>query len=218
MQEESVMKVVASYWDDGEEVCLDGLNVAPTESTALVEFISYIKNFHKLKVTNCMMEHLAFREFTKLLTKENENCQLTELHLSKNKLTDEDAKSLSNALISDKCKLTKLDIGSNDLTDEGAKHLSDALMSDKCKLTELDITWNKLTHEGAKCLSDALMSDKCKLTKLDINGNNLTHEGAKYLSDALMSDKCKLTELNIGPVYTIPDSLVTTSSFAVTEQ
>jgi hypothetical protein len=68
-----------------------------------------------------MMEHLAFREFTKLLMKENENCQLTELLLNKNKLTDEDAKSLSNALISDKCKLTELDIGDNNLTHEGAK-------------------------------------------------------------------------------------------------
>ena len=120
MQEESVMKLIASHWDDSEEVCLDGLNIAPAESTALVEFLSYIKNFHKLKMTNCMMEHLAFREFTKLLTKENENCQLTELLLNKNKLTDEDAKSLSNALISDKCKLTELDIGDNNLTNEGA--------------------------------------------------------------------------------------------------
>ncbi len=41
---------------------------------------------------------------------------------------------------SDNCKLTKLGISRNKLTDEGAKYLSDALKSENCKLTTLDIS------------------------------------------------------------------------------
>jgi Ran GTPase-activating protein (RanGAP) involved in mRNA processing and transport len=198
MQEESVTKLTASYLreDDGEEVSLSNLNIAPVEATALFQFLSYVNNLHKLNITNCVMEHLAFREFTKLLMKGNEHCHLTELDISQNQLTNENAECLSNARMSDKCKLTKLDISGNYLTHEGAKYLSDALMSDKCKLTKLDISDNNLTHEGAKYLSDALMSDKCKLTELDITGNNLTGEGAKHLRDAMNSHNCNLTKLH----------------------
>jgi Ran GTPase-activating protein (RanGAP) involved in mRNA processing and transport len=129
MQEESVMKLIASHWDDGEEVCLDSLNIAPVESTALFEFLSYTKNLHKLTMTKCVMEHLAFRGLTKSLMKENENCQLTELHLNDYDLTDEDVKCLSDALISDKCKLTKLDISYNGLKHDALQSRSPSLRS-----------------------------------------------------------------------------------------
>jgi hypothetical protein len=80
------------------------------EATALFEFLSYIKNLHKLKMIGCIKDHFhAGRALANLLTKENENCQLTELHLFKTDLTNElGPKYLSDALMSDKCKLTTL--------------------------------------------------------------------------------------------------------------
>ena len=49
--------------------------------------------------------------------------------------------------------LTQLGINYNKLTDEGAKYLSDALKSGNCKLTHFDILYNALTDEGPKYLS-----------------------------------------------------------------
>ena len=197
MQEESVTKLIASCQLDTFSPSLraSNLNIVPVESTALFEFLSYL-NLYSLSMIDCLNEHLVFREFTKLLMKENKNCNLTKLDISRNNLTGEDAKYLRDALMSDNCKLTELDISRNNLTDEGTKHLCDALMSDKCKLTKLVLWGNHLTDEGAKHLSDALMSGKWKLIELDISCNFLTDEDVEHLRDAMDSHNCKLTKLH----------------------
>ena len=186
MQEVSRVMELASFTCDNEEFIILGLNIWPAESTALFEFLSYIKNLNKLVIHKCYMEHFAFRELAKsLIIRDNDiNCKLTRLAINHSELTDECAKYLSDALKSGNCKLTELNISYNKLTNEGAKYLSDALKSGNCKLTQLDITHNQLTYEGAKYLCDALKSGNCKLTQLDISYNKLTDEGAKYLSDA----------------------------------
>ena len=178
--------------------CLEYVDIAAVESTALFEFLSSIKNLQKLKMHLCRMEDSVIRELaTKLLIENSDNCKLTELDISANILKDEGAKYLSEALKNDNCKLTELNISNNEYTAEGAKYLSDALKSIYCKLTKLNISGNELKDKGAKYLSDALKNDNCKLTELNISYNKLTAEGAKYLSDALKSDNCKLTKLNI---------------------
>jgi Ran GTPase-activating protein (RanGAP) involved in mRNA processing and transport len=137
MQEVSRVMELASFTCDNKEFIMLGINIWPAESTALFEFLSYIKNLNKLVIRECYMEHFAFRELAKLLI-----------------IRDNDIN----------CKLTELNIRHNTLTDEGAKYLSDALKSGNCELTQLDISYNKLTDEGAKYLSDALKSGNCKLT------------------------------------------------------
>ena len=203
MQEIRVMKSLAASFgseNDYEGVGLQHMDIAPAESTALFDFLSYIKNLKMLSISSCQMQHFAFRELAKLLSKDNE---ITSLKIvgSRVPITAADVKHITDALRSGNCKLTTLDISDNasdnKLTDEGAKYLSDALTSGNCKLTTLINSFNSLTDEGAKYLSDALKSDNCKLTTLNIFGNELTDEGAKYLSDALTSDSCKLTTLDI---------------------
>ncbi len=198
MQKNHVMKSLAASFaseHDVEEVCLEHMNIAPAESTALFNFLSYIKNLNALKIRKCIMEHFAYRELAKLLSKDNE---ITSLSMRSFRIADLNAKHITDVLRSDNCKLTTLEICDNGLTDKGTKYLSDALKSDNCKLTTLDISDNGLTDEGAKYLSDTLKSQNCKLTTIDISCNKLTDEGAKYLSDALKSDNCKLTTLHIG--------------------
>ena len=198
MQEVSRVMELASFTCDNKEFIMVGINISPAESTALFEFLSYIKNLNKLVIRKCYMEHFAFRELAKSLIRDNDiNCKLTRLAINNSILTGECVKYLSDALKSGNCNLTELNIRSSKLTDEDAQYLSDALESDNCKLTQLDISGNKLTYEGAKYLSDALKSGNCKLTQLDITHNQLTYEGAKYLSDALESGNCKLTQLDI---------------------
>ncbi len=131
MQENRVMESLAASFgseDDVKEVCLAGqgaagqvqMNIAPAESSALFDFLSYIKSLNMLKICNCSMEHFAFSEMAKLLSKDNE---ITSLVMSLVRITDLDAKHIADALRSDSCKLTTLHIRGNKLTDEGAKYL-----------------------------------------------------------------------------------------------
>ncbi|XP_028391952.1 NACHT, LRR and PYD domains-containing protein 12-like [Dendronephthya gigantea] len=203
MQEDRVMKNISSFAseDDHETFLLEGLNIAPAESTALFKFLSHIKNLKQLQINLCTVTNIAIRELAEFLKKDNhglesDNCELTELDVSDNSgLTTEGAKYLSDALKSDNCKLTELDVRGNDLKTEGVKYLSDALKSDNCKLIKLNVSLNGLKTEAAKYFSDALKSDNCRLTKLNVSYNDLKTEAVKYLSDALKSDNCKLTEL-----------------------
>ena len=227
IQDARVMASSASSMDQRGEIPQEfeifGCSILPVGFTALFEFVSYIRNIQKLSIYCCTMEHFAFRELAKLLIKDNkiselslqlvhmndrnikaiinvlsnEKCKLTNLHVNKNKLTNESAKYLSDAMKNDNCKLTHIDISENDLKDLGVNYLCDGLKSDSCKLIHLSIRRNHLRDKGAKHLSGALESSKCKLTHLDISENDIGDEGVEYLSDALKNDNCKLTHLGI---------------------
>ena len=77
------------------------MNIAPAESTALFDFLSDIKNLNVLNISNCMMEHFAFRELAKLLSKDNE---LTSLVMSRVPITDR--LHITHAFRSDNCTCT----------------------------------------------------------------------------------------------------------------
>ena len=80
MQEVRVMEFIASFTRGGkkyEEFHLDKLNISPVESTALFEFLSYIKNLKKLVIRECYMEHFALRELAKLLIRNNDITKLS---------------------------------------------------------------------------------------------------------------------------------------------
>ena len=187
MQKHRVMKRIAKFANEDEEsdgtrkeVFLDQLEISPMESTALFEFLSYIRNFNKLEITRCRANHFAFCELAKLLFCNND---ITTLVLREVGMTDQDAKHIIDALGGKNCKVTKLDIGTNMLTDKSVRCLSDVLMTSNCKLTELDISQNKLTDQSARYLRDALRNKECNLTELNIKHNKLTQKGDGYLRD-----------------------------------
>ena len=111
IQDVRVMELLASFAckENDEEYktfCLEDVNIAPVESTALFEFLSFMKNLQSLNIHSCLMEDLVIREMvTKLLIEKSDNCKLTKLDWTK---------YLSDALKSDNCKLTKLDIRNED--------------------------------------------------------------------------------------------------------
>ena len=153
MQVTHVMKSLAASFEreeNAEAFYICDVIIAPVESTALFQFLSHIENLRVLDIFKSTMELLGTRELVKFLLK-NANCQLTELHMGDNNLTDESVRCLSDALKSENCKLTELNISDNNLTDESGRCLSDALKSENCKLTKLDIAGNEL--------SDALKDD-----------------------------------------------------------
>ena len=123
MQATGVMKKFAALLgreDVDKSVCLYCLNIAPTESTALFEFLSQIENLHMLKISGCNIEHFATHKLAELLLT-SVNCKLTRLDISKNNLTDKSSRSLSEALKNGNCKLTELKISDNNLTDESCR-------------------------------------------------------------------------------------------------
>jgi hypothetical protein len=107
MQNDSVMELVTSFMREKNDITtktvsfgLFGLNIAPVESTALFEFLSYSNNMQMIHIMNCTMQKFACHELAKLLIQDNEviklgNCKLTELSIIECRLTDEDLRHLS---------------------------------------------------------------------------------------------------------------------------
>lgn len=67
MQDAHTVKAISSFTSNGvgkklEKFEVLGYDITPVEYTALFEYISYMKDLHKLKFYNCIMEHLAFQE------------------------------------------------------------------------------------------------------------------------------------------------------------
>ncbi|XP_044175192.1 nucleotide-binding oligomerization domain-containing protein 1-like [Acropora millepora] len=126
------------------------------------------------------------------------NCKLESLNLRYNNLTDNAAKELAAALEHSNCKLESLDLSGNKLTDNGAKDLGEALKHSNCKLEWLGLSSNKLiTDNGVKDLGEALKHSNCKLECLDLSYNDLTDNGAKDLGEALKHSNCKLKWLRL---------------------
>ena len=123
----------------------------------------------------------------------SEQCNLKELDLSYNLLTEKGAEYLANALKN--AKLEVLIVTSTGITTEGAKHFSTALRSEQCLLKKLNLSFNLLTDKGAEYLASALRN--AKLEVLSVAGAGITAEGAKYFGTALMSGQCQLKDLNL---------------------
>ena len=128
-----------------QEFEIFGCSILPVEFTALFEFVSYIRNIERLSIYCCTMEHFAFRELAKLLIKDN---KISELSLQLVHMNDRNIKAIINVLSNEKCKLTNLHINKNKLTNESAKYLSDAMKNGNCKLTHIDISENDLKDLG----------------------------------------------------------------------
>ena len=104
------------------------------------------------------------------------------LDLSHNKISDEGAKALSEALKVNTA-LQWLGLDYNNISDEGAKALAEVLKVNTA-LQRLDLNSNKISDEGAKALAEALKVNSA-LHRLDLRLNNISDEGAKALAEAL---------------------------------
>ena len=80
------------------------------------------------------------------------------------------------------CELKQLDLRSNNITDKAVKHLSTALTHTNCKLNSLNLEYNNITDEAVKDLSTALTHTNCTLNSLYLQGNQITQEGENLLN------------------------------------
>ena len=130
-------------------------------------------------------------------TLKQSTCQLTDLGLSINQITDAGVASLSEALKQSTCQLTTLDLSNNHITDVGVASLSEALKQSTCQLTTLYLYSNQITDAGVASLSETLKQSTCQLTTLDLDSNQITDAGVADLSEALKQSTCQLTALRL---------------------
>ena len=89
------------------------------------------------------------------LLKDNKDNALQILYLDGNRIGDEGATCLAEALQSNLCNLKKLKLQKNNISDKGAKILAEALR-ENTSLETIDLKYNNIGHEGASCLMEAL--------------------------------------------------------------
>ena len=111
-----------------------------------------------------------------------EDDTLQELNMSWNKITNEEARMIGEAIKVNKT-LQILDISVNSISDDGAAAISDGL---KCNISlqELDMSYNKITNEGAKMIGEAIKVNKT-LQKLGLRHNSISDDGVAAISDGL---------------------------------
>ncbi|XP_065096621.1 NACHT, LRR and PYD domains-containing protein 12-like [Paramisgurnus dabryanus] len=160
------------------------------------------------KKSNCTLKTLKF-----LSPDAEKGCQavmdivqenpllLTELKLTKNKLTDTTVKHLA-ALLEDKhCKLKTIQFNSNSISEKGCVDLLSAFNSNPSNLKELDLSDNKVRDEGMEKISTLLNNPLCMLEKLKFSECGITEKGYKTLVSTLRSGCSHVTELDLSGNY-----------------
>ncbi|XP_032879283.1 NACHT, LRR and PYD domains-containing protein 3-like [Amblyraja radiata] len=152
--------------------------------------------FVKAKELDLRHNKLGDRGMKRLTTALNDSdCQIQELRVEDNGLTDSCAEDLAAALCATP-SLTKLNLGENYLGDSGVKVLSRALMDSDCKIQKLSLNNNQLTDSSARDIASTLNAN-ISLTQLDLGENTLGDSGVKMLSVALRDSDCNIQELGL---------------------
>ncbi|CAF1667628.1 unnamed protein product, partial [Adineta ricciae] len=124
-----------------------------TFSTLPVELVYRIMDHQNDRTLFCSMQNIC-RRLNQILSTYQRYQTLTALYLSGNRIGDEGAQHIANALRTN-TTLTTLDLSGNEIGDEGAQHIADALRTNTT-LTTLHLSWNAIGAEGAQHIADAL--------------------------------------------------------------
>ena len=121
------------------------------------------------------------------------NCQLRTLDLTKNKISNIGAQHLAEAIN----HLRTLHLSENNISDTGAKYLAEAINNNNCQLRTLDLSANSISDIGAKELAEAINNSNCLLHTSDLSANSISDTGAQHLADAINNKNCQLHTLNL---------------------
>jgi Ran GTPase-activating protein (RanGAP) involved in mRNA processing and transport len=129
----------------------------------------------------------------KLRRLEENDKTLTRWDLYNRGLGDGGAMAVAKALqLAPNSSLTKLFLSDNRIGNEGAKYLADALMKNST-LIKLDLDKNCIGDDGAEALAEVLWSydtvNNTSLSYLDLHGNNIGDRGAIALAKALTHNR-----------------------------
>ncbi|XP_062280923.1 NACHT, LRR and PYD domains-containing protein 12-like [Scomber scombrus] len=154
--------------------------------------IPAVRNCRKARFINCGLSETHCEVLASAL---KSNPHLTDLDLSKNKLSDSSVKRLSAGLESPNCRLETLGLFNCGLSETHCEVLASALKSNP-HLTDLDLSNNKLSVSSVKRLSAGLESPDCRLETLILSGCGLSETHCEVLASALKSNP-HLTDLDL---------------------
>ena len=121
----------------------------------------------RLSLDTCSLTADCMRFLCEVLC--DEYCALSELTVAGNVIGDEGVRMLStDALKREQCKLTELTLSRCRLTDQCVSLLCEALQDRNCKLSVLSIYSNHFTEEGKRLLRDVKETKSCKGRRLKI--------------------------------------------------
>jgi hypothetical protein len=113
---------------------------------------------------------------------------VTTLDLSVNRIGDDGAKVIAEALKVKDSKIMSLDASSENIGPVGGKLISEALRTSVTGgLTTLSLAGNIFGPEGAKVFADALRVNGA-LTRVDVRHNNIAGDGAVQLAAAVLGN------------------------------
>lgn len=148
---------------------------------------------NRLNLSHCGLANSDVSIIAKSLT--DSHCQLIELNLRSNFLTDIGA--ISSAVSHPNCRLKSLDLGWNKLTDN-VTHLANALTSEHCQLARLSLMHNELENSSMSVLAKALQHPNCTLTDMDISDNSFNNGVEVAIAGVLQAPSSQLTKMNLG--------------------
>jgi Ran GTPase-activating protein (RanGAP) involved in mRNA processing and transport len=100
------------------------------------------------------------------------NTTLTELYLSKNKISDIGVHSLAQTLSINNFTLKLLDLHSNNITDEGVEYLAEMLKINKT-IIRLGLGFNQISDQGVRLLANTITHYNENLQWLSLSSNRL---------------------------------------------
>ncbi|XP_052397589.1 NACHT, LRR and PYD domains-containing protein 12 [Carassius gibelio] len=169
-------------------------NYKPSED-GLQKLLPVIKASRKSDLSDCNLREKSCSALASVLS--TSPCNLRELDLSKNILTDSGVIQLSDGLKNAHCKLQTLKLYHCHIGEKGCAALASALKSNPSHLRELNLKCNTLGDPAAKLLCD-LLKDSCfKLEKLQLECCDIGVEGCAALVEALGSNPSHIRELNL---------------------
>mmetsp|Transcript_80240 Transcript_80240/g.126542 ORF Transcript_80240/g.126542 Transcript_80240/m.126542 type:complete len:434 (+) Transcript_80240:56-1357(+) len=119
--------------------------------------------------------------------------RLRKLDLGANDICRRGAEEIAEVLKLPQCDLVMLNLSYNRIEDEGANKIGDAIKAragsssgkDKAEpLRELNLRMNAITADGLS-ICDALREPSCHIASLNLSGNHLGDAGGERLADAL---------------------------------
>ena len=127
----------------------------------------------------------------------SDHCKLAALGLIIIPFTTQCMSSLCKALQDERCQLTDLSLGHDTITEEVACMLfTDAITKEHCKLTQLNLCY-WMTDKCIPILRTALQDERCRLTRLEMGGDKFSEQGRRAVLDVMNHECCKARGLQI---------------------
>jgi hypothetical protein len=138
-----------------------------------------------LNLTSSLTKAVSIHPLFTVLT---HSCSLKVLHLSYNRLSNQNGEIavLARALTANSC-LQELYLDHNEIDVEGAMALAD-MLRENTALHVLQLSSNQTRDTGAQALARVLAKDNVTLKRLAVNANRVTSKGVESLVIALQSN------------------------------